>query len=163
MNEETFMNLVKDNNGFEFVIGFKNFIDHHIGGLGNKYWYYIDYDGKKAEYYIGTYEDGKWSDKFYTKKGSKLESKTIDSGTTIKMIVERAYFYNEKVANRKAQEIEKHGYMLNHYMIGFGEKAVETSQEYGVTVCFNDINNNDSAYELREILTGEDVDKPKEN
>ena len=96
MNAESFMNLVKENDGFEFVIGFKDFVDHRIGGQGNKYWYYIDYNGKKAEYYVGTYENGTWTDKFYKEKGSKLESKTVDSGTTINMIVERAYFYQEK-------------------------------------------------------------------
>ena len=163
MNAESFMNLVKENDGFEFVIGFKDFVDHRIGGQGNKYWYYIDYNGKKAEYYVGTYENGSWTDKFYKEKGSKLESKTVDSRTTINMIVERAYFYQEKIAGKKPQEVEKHGFMCNHYMFGFGEKAVETVPEYGVTVDFNDINDNDSAYHLREILLGEDVEKPKED
>ena len=37
MNEESFMNLVNENDGFEFV---------------------IDYNGKKQEYYVGTYENG---------------------------------------------------------------------------------------------------------
>ena len=50
MNLESFMDLVHKNNGFEFVIGYKDFIDHRIGGQDNKYWYYIDYDGKKQEY-----------------------------------------------------------------------------------------------------------------
>ena len=101
MNEESFMNLVNDNNGFEFVIGYKNYVDHRIGGQGNKYWYFIDYDGKKQEYYVGTYENGSWTDKFYIKKGSKLESKTVDNETTIKMIVERAYFYQDKMVGKK--------------------------------------------------------------
>ena len=92
MNEEAFMNLVKENNGFEFVIGYKDFVDHSIGGQGNKYWYLINYNGRKQEYYVGTYENDSWSDKFYTKKGNKLESKTVEKGTTINMIIERAYF-----------------------------------------------------------------------
>ena len=58
MNEESFVKLVEDNDGFEFVIGFKNNEDHHIGGRNNKYWYFIDYNGKKSEYYIGTYDNG---------------------------------------------------------------------------------------------------------
>ena len=57
---------------------------------------------------------------------------------------------------------EKHGYICNHYMFGFGEKAVETVKDYGITVDFNDINDNDSAYHLRDILLGKDVEKPKE-
>ena len=32
MNLESFMDLVNKNNGFEFVIGYKDFIDHRIGG-----------------------------------------------------------------------------------------------------------------------------------
>ena len=80
MNAESFMNLVNENGGFEFVIGYKDFVDHSIGGQGNKYWYLIDYNGKKQEYYVGTYENGAWTDKFYTKKGSKLESKSVESG-----------------------------------------------------------------------------------
>ena len=64
MNAESFMNLVNENDGFEFVIGYKDFVDHRIGGQGNKYWYFIDYDGKKQEYYVGTYENGTWTDKF---------------------------------------------------------------------------------------------------
>ena len=163
MNEESFMNLVKENKGFEFVIGYKDFVDHHIGGLKNKFWYFIDYNGKKQEYYIGTYENGLWTDKFYTKKGSKLESKTVDSKTTINKIVERAYFYQDKIGTKKPIEVEKTGYMCNHYVFGFGDKAVETLKDFGVTVSFNDIKDNDSAYTLREVLLGKDVEKPKEN
>ena len=59
----------------------------------------IDYDGKKQEYYMGTYDNGTWSDKFYKKKGKKLESKKVEDGTTIKMIIERAYFYQDKTIN----------------------------------------------------------------
>ena len=163
MNAESFMNLVKENNGFEFVIGYKDFVDHHIGGQENKCWYLIDYNGKKQEYYVGTYENNLWSDKFYIKKGSKFESKTVDSGTTIKMITNRAYFYQEKTIGRKPKEVEKHGYICNHYMFGFGDKAVEIIKEYGITVEYNDISDNDSAYHLREISLGKDVEKPKED
>ncbi|MBO7338880.1 MAG: hypothetical protein J6U66_02305 [Lachnospiraceae bacterium] len=113
------MNLVKENDGFEFVIGFKGNVDHSIGGQGNKYWYYVDHNGKKAEYYVGTYENGTWTDKFYTAKGSKLTEKTVESGTTIKKIVERAYFYQEKIGQRKGKELEKYGYPCLHYVYGF--------------------------------------------
>ncbi len=163
MNQESFMNLVKENNGFEFVIGYKNDVDHYIGGKGNKCWYYIDYGGKKAEYYIGTYENGSCSDIYYTLKGKKLESKTVEENTTINKIIERAYFYQEKTTGKKPQEIEKHGYLCEHYSFGFGEKAVEIVKDYGITVDFNDINDNDSAYHLRDISTDSDVEKPKEN
>ena len=162
MNEESFMNLVNENDGFEFVIGYKDFVDHYIGGKDNKYWYLINYDNKKQEYYMGTYENGSWTDKFYTKKGNKLEVEDVESGTTIKMIVDKSYFYQDKIANKKPQEIDYHGYMCNHYMFGFGEKAVKVVSGYGITVEFNDINDNDSAYSLRDIHLGKDVEKPNE-
>ena len=87
----------------------------------------------------------------------------MESGTTIAKIVERAYFYQDKTVGRKAQEVEKNGFICNHYMFGFGEKAVEIVKDYGVTVNYNDINDNDSAYHLRDILVGKDVEKPNEN
>jgi len=163
MNEESFMNLVKENDGFEFVIGYKDDVDHTIGGKDNKYWYHVARNGKNAEYYMGTYENGLWTDVFYKEKGKKLESKSVESGTTINKIIERAYFYQDKIQNKKPLEVEKHGYMCNHYVFGFGDKAVETVKEYGITVDFNDISDNDSAYHLRYINLGKDVDKPKEN
>ena len=161
MNAESFMNLVNEQNGFEFVIGFKN-EEHYIGGTGNKYWYLVD-TGRKKEYYIGTYEDGVWSDKFYVDKKDGLESSTVESGTTINKIVERAYFYQERTVGRKPQETEMGGFKCNHYCFGFGDKAVQVVQDYGVTVGFNDIKDNDGAYRLRDISTGKQVDPPKEN
>ena len=163
MNAETFMKLVDDNDGFEFVIGYKDFVDHSIGGKGNKYWYYVDYNGKKAEYYVGTYENGFWSDVFYSKKGSSLTSKTATSGTAIKKIVEKAYLCQEKIGTKKPSEVEKYGYTCYHYMFGFGQSACAVSKDYGITVDYNNIDDNDSAYHLREILLGADVEKPREN
>ena len=76
MNAEAFMDLVKSQGGFEFVIGFPEDVDHYIGGHGNKYWYLIN-RGKKQEYYVGTYANDAWSDKFYTKKGDTLSEKSV--------------------------------------------------------------------------------------
>ena len=54
----------------------------------------------------------------------------------------------------------------------FGEKVFKSCEEAGVsilhyqemdTVDFNDINDNDSAYHLRDILLGKDVEKPDED
>ena len=100
MDREAFMKLVDDNDGFEFVIGYRDDLDFYIGGKGNTYWF-LWTKGNKSEYYVGTYENGSWTDKFYIKKGSKLESKTVDNETTIKMIVERAYFYQDKMVGKK--------------------------------------------------------------
>ena len=32
MDSDSFMKLVADNDGFEFVIGFRDDVDHYIGG-----------------------------------------------------------------------------------------------------------------------------------
>ena len=46
---------------------------------------------------------------------------------------------------------------------GFGDKAWEVSEKYGVTTFFSDINKEEESYHLRDILIGSEVDKPSEN
>ena len=165
MYDETFMNLVKEHDGFEMVIGFKDWVDHYIGGTGNKYWYLIMDEKKNSEYYIGTYEDGNWTDVFYKAKSNKVLSKeTVEPGTTIKMITDRVYLYKDKSDVRKPQTvIEKEEDNYKHYVFGFGEKAWEVSEKYGVTTMFNDINHEELSFRLRDISLGKDVDKPSES
>ena len=164
MDKESFMKLVKDNNGFELRIGFRDFIDHSIGGINNKYWYYIDNNGKSSEYYIGTYEDGKWSDKYYKAKKNKIiSSESIEPETTINKIVDRVYYYQDKIGNKKPQIVEKEEDKYLHYVYGFGDKAWEVSEKYGVTTFFSNINNEEEGYHLRDILIGSEVEKPNEN
>ena len=163
MDIESFMNLVNENNGFEMIIGFRNDVDHSIGGKNNKYWYYID-NGKSAEYYIGTYSDGKWSDKFYKAKSKKIIStELVEDGSTINKIIERAYYYKDKIGTKKPQRVEKEEDTYLHYVYGFGDKAWEVSEKYGVTTFFSNINNEEEGYHLRDILIGSDVEKPNEN
>ena len=161
MTAEAFIELVRKHGGFEFVIGFKDDEDHSIGGQGDKYWYLIS-KGRKTEYYIGTLCNGEWVDKHYVKKGRSLESKTVESGLTIAKIADIAYFCQDRIGNKKGIETVKYSHPCLHYVIGFGEKAFAVSKEYGVTVDFNDINDNSSAYHLRDISTGKSVEKPLE-
>ena len=163
MDSKAFMDLVKENDGFELVIGYRDDVDHYIGGTGNKYWYEV-IKGKKAEYYVGTYNDGVWTDKFYKAKGKTIESsKTVEEGTTINKIVERAFFYQDKIGNKKPIRVEKEEDTYLHYVYGFGDKAWEVSEKYGVTTFFSDINKEEESYHLRDILIGSEVDKPSEN
>ena len=162
MEENRFMDLVNEYKGFELVIGYRDDIDHYIGGLGNKYWYEI-IDGKKEEYYIGTYNDGVWEDEYYKAKNNKIVScKKVDSKTTINKITEKAFFYQDKIGTKKPIKIEKEEDTYLHYVYGFGEKAWEVSEKYGVTTFYSDINKVEDGYHLRDILTGSDVDKPSE-
>ena len=91
MDRNAFMKLVNDNDGFEFVIGYRDDLDYYIGGVGNKYWF-LWTKGKDSEYYVGTYENGVWTDKHYIAKNKKIiESNTVEPETTINKIVERAF------------------------------------------------------------------------
>ena len=77
--------------------------------------------------------------------------------TTINKIVERAYYYQDRIGNKKPTEIDKEYDVFLHYVFGFGEKAWEVSKKYGVTVSFSDINNVDEGYHLRDFNIGADV------
>ena len=163
MDNEAFMKLVNDNDGFEFVIGYRDDLDYYIGGKGNKYWF-LWTKGNKSEYYVGTYENGAWTDKHYVAKSKKIvESNSVEPETTINKIIERAYYYQDKIGNKKPTEIDKEYDIFLHYVYGFGEKAWEVSKKYGVTVAFSDINKVDEGYHLRDYSVGDDVDKPSEN
>ena len=163
MDREAFMKLVNENDGFEFIIGYKDDLDYYIGGKGNKYWYQW-IKGKNSEYYIGTYDNGVWTDKHYVAKNRTIvDSSTVEPETTINKIVERAYYYQDKIGTKKPTEIDKEYDIFLHYVYGFGEKAWEVSKKYGVTVSFSDINNVDEGYHLRDFNIGADVDKPSEN
>ena len=164
MGSDSFMKLVADNDGFEFVIGFRDDVDHYIGGKDNKYWYLVQ-KGSSQDYYVGTYNNGAWVDKHYVAKSNTIKkSETVASGTTIKKIVERAYFYQEKTVGKKGTEIIKEGdESYINYSFGFGEKAVQVNKKYGVSTYFSDINNVADGYHLRDISVGKDVDKPKES
>ena len=163
MDREAFMKLVNENDGFEFIIGYKDDLDYYIGGKGNKYWFQW-IKGKNSEYYIGTYENGVWTDKYYVAKNRTIvDSSTVEPETTINKIVERAYYYQDKIGTKKPTEIDKEYDIFLHYVYGFGEKAWEVSKKYWVTVSFSDINNVDEGYHLRDFNIGADVDKPSEN
>ena len=163
MDQDSFMKLVNDNNGFQFVIGYADDLDYYIGGLGNKYWFQW-IKGKNSEYYVGTYENGIWTDKHYVAKSRKIiESNVVESGTTINKILERAYYFQDKIGNKKPIEVDKEYDTFLHYVFGFGEKAFEVSKKYGITVMFSDINKVEEGYHLRDYYIGKDVDKPNEN
>ena len=119
MDKNAFMKLVNDNDGFEFVIGYRDDLDYYIGGVGNKYWFQW-IKGKDSEYYIGTYENGVWTDKHYIAKNKKIiESNTVEPETTINKIVERAYYYQDRIGNIKPTEIDKEYDTFLHYVFVF--------------------------------------------
>ena len=80
-----------------------------------------------------------------------------------KLGLDKSRYCQEKTANRKPIEVEKNGCACYHYSFGFGESACDISKDYGVTIGFNDINKTETAYHLRDITIGSEVEKPREN
>lgn len=155
MSEDRFIKLVQENNGFEFYQAFQNDVDHVMGGKDNVYWYTFLKKGKVVESYIGKLIGDNWEDTYI--KGSK--TKAMPSGSTIKLIVEKAYLMQEEkwVKDRKGKLIEdSHPHL--HYVYGFGDKGLDISEQYGVTIGYSDIKDTSTGFHLRYIYTGNDVE-----
>ena len=69
MEMNRFEQLVKQENGFEFCIGFRDEVDWIIGGKGNRFWFVIRKDGSIKETTEAEIHDSVWKDRMY--KGSK--------------------------------------------------------------------------------------------
>ena len=157
MSEDRFVKLVQENNGFECYQAFQNDVDHVLGGKDNVYWYTILKKGKVVESYIGKLIGDNWEDTYI--KGSK--TKAMPSGSTIKLIVEKAYLMQEEkwVKDRKGKLIEdSHPHL--HYVYGFGDKGLDISEQYGVTIGYSDIKDTSTGFHLRYLYTGNEVDLP---
>ncbi len=82
--------------------------------------------------------------------------------STIRKIEERAYFMQNEdwVVDRKPRLIED-GHPHYHYVYGFGDKALDVSEAYGVSIAYSDINDVEAGYHLRYLYTGEEVEAPE--
>ena len=161
MSEERFTGLVDENQGFEFYQAYQNDVDHVIGGKGNVFWFTLMKKGKVVETYLGKLQNGVWEDTYIKGTGDKKKTKTMPSGSTIKRIEEKAYFLQDEkwVAGRKPKLVED-SHPHYHYVYGFGDKALDVSEKYGVTIGYNDIKDPSAAFHLRYLYTGKDVDMP---
>ena len=141
MSTERFIKLVEDNGGFEFCLAYSGDEDHFIGGKNNTYWYIIFKKSKIEKSCTATYINGQWKDTVTKIRGSKKTVKDTAAGSTIQMIADKAYLLQDQnwVKNRKGRLIED-GHPHLHYTYGFGEKALDISEQYGVTIAFSDIN-----------------------
>ena len=124
MSEEHFIQLVQDNDGFEFYQAFQNDVDHVFGGKGAK-------------------------------------TKTMPSGSTIQLIEEKAYLMQDEkwVKDRKGKLIED-SHPHYHYVYGFGDKGLDVSEQYGVTIAYSDIKDTSTGFHLRYVYVGDDVELP---
>ena len=161
MSDERFLKLVEEYQGFEFSQAYRDDIDHILGGKGNTVWYVISKNGKVKESYIGRLANGAWQDEYIKGSGKTQKIKAMPSGSTIKRIEEKAFLAQNEtwVRDRKPKLIED-AHPHFHYTYGFGDKAADISQKYGVTIGFSDIKDLSAGFHLRDVSTGSQVELP---
>ena len=162
MSADRFIDLVEKHNGFEFSLAYRDDADHIIGGKGDTYWYIIVKKGKVAESYIGKCQNGSWEDTYIKGTGARKKTKAMPSGSTIALIAEKAYYMqNEKwVAGKKNPRLIEDSHPHYHYVYGFGDKGLDVSEKYGVTIAYSDIKDAASGFHLSSLQTGNDVEMP---
>ena len=162
MENYRFIELVNRENGFEFYQAFRDEVDWVIGGKGDTYWFAVMKDQSVKETFIGTLRDGVWTDRRVKGKGKKKTVEERPAGSTIKRIEERAFFMQDEpwVRDRKPKLVED-AHPHYHYVYGFGDKALDVSEAYGVSIGYSDLKDPEAGFHLRYLYTGEDVDAPK--
>ena len=161
MFEERFMGLVEENGGFELYQAYRGDVDHVLGGKDGIYWYIIMKKGKVTESYIGKYSSGAWEDTYTKGRGETQKTKAMPAGSTIRKIADAAYLMQSEtwVTRRTPKPIED-AHPHYHYVYGFGDKGLDVSVQYGVTIAYNDIKDADAGFHLRYLYTGSDVETP---
>ena len=86
----------------------------------------------------------------------------MPAGSTILRIEERAYFMQDEewVRDRKPRLIED-SHPHYHYVYGMGDKALDVSEAYGVSIGYSDLKDLQAGFHLRYLYTGEEVEKQK--
>ena len=117
--------------------------------------------GKVAESYIGKLRDGAWEDVYIKGSGASKKTKAMPAGSTIRKIAEKAYLMqNENWVTRRTPNPIEDAHPHYHYVYGFGDKALDVSVKYGVTIAFSDIKDVEAGFHLRYLYTGNDVELP---
>ncbi|MBQ6479295.1 MAG: hypothetical protein IJI44_08035 [Erysipelotrichaceae bacterium] len=162
MEKYCFLELVEKEKGFEFYQAFREEIDWAMGGKNDTFWFMILQDQSVKETYIGKLKDGVWTDFLIKGKGKKRSVKEMPAGSTIKRIEERAYFMQEEgwVKDRKPRLVED-SHPHYHYVYGMGDKALDVSEAYGVSIAYSDLKDPAAGYHLRYLYTGEGVEIPE--
>ena len=160
--QDCFLQLIEKYDGFELVHAYRDDEDHYLGGKGNTVWYIVMKHGKQTEARIGTLENENWSDRLIKGSGKKRSEKEVSSGSTLGRIAEKAYLAQseEWVVGRKPRLIED-AHPHYHYTYGFGDKALDVSESYGVTIRYSDIHDLAAGFHERDVCVGENVEPPK--
>ena len=162
-NQKRFIDLVNKHDGFELVHAYRDDEDHYLGGKGNTVWYIVMKHGKQTEARIGTLENETWSDRLIKGSGKKRSAKELPSGSTLGRIAEKAYLAQgeEWVVGRKPRLIED-AHPHYHYTYGFGDKALDVSEAYSVTIRYSDIHDVAAGFHERDVCVGANVESPKD-
>ena len=162
MGSYRFTELVEREKGVEFYQAFRDEVDWVIGGKGNTYWFAVLKDQSVREIYIGTLQDGVWTDRRINGKGKKKSVSEMPAGSTIKRIEERAYFMQDAqwVRDRKPRLVED-AHPHYHYVYGIGDKALDVSEAYGVSIAYSDLKDLSAGFHLRNLYTGAEVEIPE--
>lgn len=160
---KAFLKLIEENSGFEVTLGFRNDVDHFIGGTGNKYWYFIK-KGIKEDYYVCTLQDGERTDIHYTATKKNIKAEPAPSGKTMELLLSELTIGQSEIedSNRKPVSVEIYGHPCSHYSFLFGERAYKISDEYGITIEYSNLQDVLAGFRLRNIETGKNVTAPKE-
>ena len=159
--EERFIRLVEENGGFEYCQAYRNDVDLVLGGKGDTCWYVVMKKGKVTETYIGKYRGGAWEDVFVKGRGDDKKTKAAPAGSTIGKIAEKAFLcQNEPWVTRRTPKPVEDAHPRYHYVYGFGDKGLDVSVRYGVTIAYNDVKDADAGFRLRYLYTGSDVEIP---
>ena len=161
MDNYRFLELVEKEKGFEFYQAFRDEVDWIIGGKDDTVWFAVMEDQSVKETYIGILKDGVWTDRRIKGKGKRKSVKEMPAGSTIKRIEERAYHMQDEawVKDRKPRLIED-SHPHYHYVYGIGDKALDVSEAYGVSIAYSDLKDPEAGYHLRYLYTGEEVEIP---
>jgi hypothetical protein len=162
MDNYRFSELVEKEKGFEFYQAFRDEVDWIIGGKDDTVWFTVMKDQSVKETYIGIFKDGVWTDRRIKGKGKRKSVKEMPAGSTIKRVEERAYHMQDEawVKDRKPRLIED-SHPHYHYVYGIGDKALDVSEAYGVSIAYSDLKDPAAGYHLRYLYTGEEVEIPE--
>ncbi len=157
-----FLELVEKEKGFEFYQAFRDEEDWIIGGKNNTFWFSVLQNQSLKETYIGRLKDGVWTDQKIKGKGKRRTVKEMPPGSTIKRIGERAYFMQDAdwVRDRKPRLVED-AHPHYHYVYGMGDRALDISEAYGVSIAYSDIKDPSAGFHLRYLYTGKEVESPE--
>lgn len=161
--DSRFLDLVKEQGGFEICLGFRDNEDHFIGGTGDTVWYFR-VKGRTQELWLSEQKGGTRTDRYLCKKKT-LTEKPAAPGTVLSMIGERLFFKQAELAGsgRKPVPVEIHGLKCSHYVFSFGARAYDILDDFGVTACYSNIDDELAGWRFRDVRTGKKITVPKLN